>query len=111
MESLAKHQFILSSPRKMRLVANEIRGYDVLEVVDILAHTSKKAAGIILKVVKSAMANAKVINAEIKEQDLYLKKIYVDEGSRMKRFKPSARGRASRRLRRTSNLTVVLSDE
>ena len=111
MEAKATSNQIRMSARKMRLAANEIRGYEFPEAVDILKNLRKKAATVILKAVLSAGANAKVINPDVEESSLYVKKIYVDEGSTWKRFMPRARGRADRILRRTSKLTVVLSDE
>ncbi|RME93830.1 MAG: 50S ribosomal protein L22 [Candidatus Hydrogenedentota bacterium] len=111
MEAKATANYIRMSARKMRLVVNEVRGYEFPEAVDILKNMPKKAARITLKAIKSAAANAKVMNPDIAEEDLYVKKIYVDEGPTWKRYRPRARGRADRILRRTSKLTVVLSDE
>ena len=111
MESTAKGNFVRMSARKVRLVADEIRGYEMIEAIDILKHMKKKASEIILKILYSAGANAKILNPDIDEKELYVKKIYVDEGITMKRFRPRARGRGSRILKRTSKVTVVLSDE
>ncbi len=111
MESIAKTKYIRISPRKMRLVANELRGYDFLEAIDILKNMKKKAAAVIKKVLLSAGANAKILNPDVLEKDLYIRKINIDKGVTWKRFKARARGRGSRILRRTSNLVVVLSDE
>ncbi|MDH4200457.1 MAG: 50S ribosomal protein L22 [Spirochaetia bacterium] len=111
MEAKASANFIRMSPRKVRLVANEVRGYEFPEAVDLLKNIPKKASGIILKTVMSAAANAKVLSTELEEGALYVKKIYVDAGPAWKRVMPKARGRADRIIRRTSRLTVVLSDE
>lgn len=111
MEAKAVADGIRMSPRKVRLVANEVRGYDFIEAADILNNMPKKAARAILTLVKSAMANAKVLNPDVQESDLYIKKIYVDAGPTLKRFMPRARGRADRILKRTSVITLVLSDE
>ncbi len=111
MESTAKANLVRMSARKMRLVANEIRGYEMLEAVDLLKYMKKKASDIILKVLYSAGANAKVLNPSLSEKALYIKKIYIDEGVTIKRFRPRAKGRGSRILKRTSKVTVVLSDE
>ncbi len=111
MEVKASANFIPMSPRKVRLVADEVRGYEFPEAVDVLKGIPRKAARILLKNLLSAGANAKVINPDVHEGDLYIKKIYVDAGPTMKRFRPRARGRADRILRRTSKITVVLSDE
>lgn len=111
MEAKASCNFIRMSPRKMRLVANEVRGFEFPEAVDILKNIPKKASGIILKAVMSAAANAKVLSTDLEESQLYVKKIYVDAGPVAKRVMPKARGRADRIVKRTSRLTVVLSDE
>jgi large subunit ribosomal protein L22 len=111
MESKASVDQVRMSARKMRLVANEVRGYEYPEAVDILKHIPRKAARIILKALNSAAANARVLNPSVDERSLYIKKIYVDGGPSMKRFMPRARGRADRILKRTSRLTIVLSDE
>ncbi|MCB1145414.1 MAG: 50S ribosomal protein L22 [Leptospiraceae bacterium] len=99
------------SARKMRLVANEVRGYEFPEAADILRNMKKKSAGIILIALRSAMANAKNLNPDAAEEDFFVKKIYVDEGTMWKRFMPRARGSANRIRRKTSSLTIVLSDE
>lgn len=111
MEAKASSKHLRISPRKMRLVANEVRGYEFNEAVDILKNTNKKSSIPILKALKSAAANAKVLNPDISEEDLYIKKVFIDKGPVWKRFRPRARGRADRILRRTSHLTIVLSDE
>ena len=111
MEAKATSNHLRISPQKIRLVADEIRGYEFPEAVDILRNLPQKGAGMILKAVMSAAANAKVLSSDIEESQLYVKKIYVDAGPVMKRFMPRARGRADRILKRTSKLTVVLSDE
>ena len=111
MESKATTNHVRMSPRKMRLVADEVRGFEFIEAVDVLKNIPRKASEIILKTVLSAAANAKVISSDISEDKLYIKKIYVDAGPVWKRFVPRARGRGDRILRRTSKLTVVLSDE
>ncbi|MDH5720358.1 MAG: 50S ribosomal protein L22 [Spirochaetia bacterium] len=111
MEVKASYNDLRVSPQKVRLVVNEIRGYEFAEAVDLLKNIHKKSAKAVLKTIKSAAANAKVFNPDIKESDLYVKKIFVDAGTVWKRFMPRARGKADRILRRTSKLTVVLSDE
>jgi large subunit ribosomal protein L22 len=110
MEAKAVAKHIRISARKARLVANEVRGYDLLEAVDILKFTRKRAADIILNVVNSAAANAISADNKIDESSLYIKKIYVEDGPIMKRFRPRARGRAARIRKRLSHITVVLSN-
>ena len=79
--------------------------------ISMLKNMNKKAARIIGKAVKSAGANAKVLNPDLDEAKLFIKKIFVDEGPTLKRLNPRARGRADRILKRTSKLTVIVSDE
>lgn len=110
-ESKAVSKFNRISASKARLVANEIRGYSYPEAVDTLKAISKKASGLILKVLHSAGANAKYKNPDVLESDLYIKVICVDEGATFKRFRARARGRASKIKKRTSHIMVVLSDE
>jgi large subunit ribosomal protein L22 len=110
MEAKSVAKYVRISARKARLVADEIRGYDYLEAKDILKLTNKRAADLILNVVQSAAANAIVLDSTIDESDLYVKKIYVDEGPSLKRFRARARGRASRVKKKQSHITVVLSN-
>lgn len=110
MEAKAVAKYVHISARKARLVANEIRGYDYLEAKDILHFTNKRAAGIISKLLDSAAANALTADPNIDETDLYIKKIYVDDGPMMKRYRARARGRAARIRKRLSHITVVLSN-
>lgn len=110
MEAKAVAKYVRVSARKARLVANEVRGYDYPEAVDILKFTQKRVADEILNVVNSAAANAVVADAKIDLTKVYIKKIYVEDGPIMKRFKARARGRASRIRKRLSHITVVLSN-
>ncbi|MBE7411953.1 MAG: 50S ribosomal protein L22 [Leptospiraceae bacterium] len=110
MEAKAVARFVRISARKARLVADEVRGFDYLEAVDILKFTNKKAADLVLNVMNSAKANAIHADKKLNEASLYVKKIYVDEGPIMKRFRARARGRAARIRKKLSHITVVLSD-
>jgi large subunit ribosomal protein L22 len=110
MEAKAVAKYIRISARKARLVANEIRGYDYLEAVDILKFTNKRASDLLLKVLNSAAANAVVADSKVDESSLFIKKIYIEDGPIMKRFKARARGRASRIRKKLSHITVVLSN-
>ena len=110
MEAKAVAKYVRVSARKARLVANEVRGYDYTEAVDILKFTQKRVADEILNVVNSAAANAVAADAKIDLTKVYIKKIYVEDGPIMKRFKARARGRASRIRKRLSHITVVLSN-
>ncbi|HPS57146.1 MAG TPA: 50S ribosomal protein L22 [Spirochaetota bacterium] len=107
--AISKHNRVSAS--KVRLVVNEIRGFSLPEAADILKNLPQKGARIVLKALYSAGANAKYKNPDIIEDALYIKKIAVDEGPTLKRFQARARGRAGRIRKRTSILTIVLSDE
>ena len=109
MEAKAIEKFIRISPRKLRYVADVVRNKSVEEAVDILTFTPKKAASILKKAVESAAANA-TENHEMEEDGLFIARIMVNEGPILKRFRPRARGRATRIRKRTSHLTVVVSD-
>ena len=111
METRALSRYNRISARKVRLVANEIRGFSFPEAIDILKAIPRKASKLIMKTLYSAAANAKYLNPDIRENSLYIKKIVVDEGPTMKRFRPRARGRASRIRKRTSTIEIILSDE
>ena len=102
-------RYIRIAPRKARLVANLVRGKDVEQALAILQVTNKKAAPIIAKIIKSAVANA-IERGGIDIDNLYVKRIYVDEGPRLKRFQPSYGGRVNPRLKRFSHITVILDE-
>jgi len=110
MESIAVAKHVRISARKARLVADEIRGYDYKEALDLLRFTNKGASPILMKLLNSAADNALQKNENLDLSSLYIKKIYVDDGPIMKRFRPRARGRASRIRKRLSHITVVVSD-
>jgi large subunit ribosomal protein L22 len=100
------------SPRKMRVVANMVRGENVQTALNMLRFMPKKAAGIIVKAVESATANADdKSGGEVDLDALRIKTIFVDGGPVIKRWMPRAMGRANRINHRTSHLTVVLSDD
>ena len=109
MEAKAVAKYIRISPRKVRQVVDLIRGKDVSEAIGILKNTPKKAAGLVEKVVNSAVANAEN-NQEMFFEDLYIAKAYADEGPTMKRFRPRAMGQASPIRKRTSHITIIVSD-
>ena len=103
---------IQMSPRKMRVVADLVRGERVEEALDNLRFMPKKAAVIIRKAVESATANAEVkSDGEVDVDKLSIQTITVDGGTTLKRWMPRAQGRANRINKRTSHLTVVVSDE
>jgi len=109
LEAKAVEKFIRISPRKSRYVADAIRAKRVDDAVDLLTFTTKKAALIIRKAVQSAAANA-TENHKMNEDDLVVEKIFINEGPILKRFRPRARGRATKIRKRTSHLTVIVSD-
>jgi len=109
LEAKAVEKFIRISPRKLRYVADAIRAKKVDDAVDLLTFTTKKAALIIRKAVQSAAANA-TENHKMNEDDLVVEKIFINEGPILKRFRPRARGRATKIRKRTSHLTVIVSD-
>jgi len=109
METLAQHRQARSSAQKVRLIANLIRGKKVPQALNILTYTNKKAASLVKKVLESAVANAEH-NDGADIDKLRIKKIFVNEGSTMKRMMPRAKGRADRILKRTSHITVIVSD-
>ncbi|HRP68034.1 MAG TPA: 50S ribosomal protein L22 [Turneriella sp.] len=111
MEAKSSVDQVRMSARKMRLVANEVRGEGYATAAGILKAMPLKGARIILKALNSAAANARVLNPNVDENALYVRKIFVDGGPLMKRFMPRARGRADRIQKKTSKLTIVLSDE
>ncbi len=110
MESKAVARFIRISPQKARLVADVVRGQDVEKAINTLRFMPKKGARIIRKVIESAVANASQ-NETIDVDTLYVKKINVDGGPMLKRMRPRAMGRATKILKRTSHITVVLEEQ
>lgn len=97
------------SPRKVRLVADMVRGRDVEEAMRVLEFTPRRAASVISKVIASAAANAKQTGKNVAA--LKVDTIRVDEGFTLKRFMPRAFGRASRINKRTSHIQVTLAEK
>ncbi len=110
MEVKAKLKFVRVTPRKAQLVADLIRGRGSEEALNILAFTKKAAAKIIVKLLKSAIANA-TQKKNIDIDRLYIKMITVDQGPTMKRFQPRALGRATTIRKRTSHINIVLDEK
>jgi large subunit ribosomal protein L22 len=110
MEVKARLKFVRVSPRKAQLVADLVRGKGSEEAVNILTFTKKSAAKIIIKLLKSAIANA-TQKKNIDVDRLFIKKITVDQGPTMKRFQPRALGRATTIRKRTSHITIVLDEK
>ncbi|PPI87866.1 50S ribosomal protein L22 [Candidatus Pantoea edessiphila] len=109
MESIARYRRARSSAQKVRLVVNLIRGKKVSEALNILSYNHKKAASLVKKVLESAIANAEH-NDGSDIDELKIKKISVDEGPTMKRMMLRAKGRSDRIAKRTSHITVVVSN-
>ncbi len=109
METRAIARYIRISPRKARLVARNIQGKPVEDALNILKFTPKKAAGLISKVLHSALANAEQ-NTSLDIDSLFVKHVRIDEGPTWKRIKPRAMGRANRILKRTSHITVIVDE-
>ena len=110
MEVKATAKYIRVSPRKVRLVVDAVRGKPVNEALATLQFLPNNAAKEVFKVVKSAAANAEN-NYQIAPDELYVAKIYADEGPTLKRFKPRSRGRVSPILKRSSHITVVVDQK
>ena len=106
----AQAKYVRSSPRKARLVVDHIRGKSVDEARAILAHTPRAAAVPVLKVLESAIANAEH-NHELLPEELRIHQVMVDEGPTIKRFRPRALGRATKIRKRTSHITINLTNK
>jgi large subunit ribosomal protein L22 len=109
MESRACAKYIRISPRKVRQVVDLIRGKSLNEALSILRFVPKGSAVPVEKVIKSAAANAEN-NYNLNRDDLYVYRVYVDEGPTMKRIMPRARGSADRIRKRMSHITIVLAE-
>jgi large subunit ribosomal protein L22 len=109
METKAVAKYIRISPQKARLVADVVRGQDVETAITTLRFMPKKAARILRKVLESAVANAEQTDT-IDVDTLYVKEIQINGGPMLKRFRPRAMGRATRILKRTSHITVVVDE-
>ncbi len=110
MESTAKTRFVRISAQKARLVADMIRGRKVGDALNVLDYTPKKAARIIAKTLRSAVANAED-QQNVDVDDLYVKRAFVDEGPTQRRILPRAHGRATRILKRSSHITVIVDEK
>ncbi|NOR34064.1 MAG: 50S ribosomal protein L22 [Bacteroidales bacterium] len=99
-----------TSPRKMRLVADQVRGEDVNRALDILKFSQKEASNRLEKLILSAISNWQTKNEGVRIEDssLFVKEIYVDSGRVLKRLRPAPQGRAHRIRKRSNHITVVL---
>lgn len=108
-EANATLKYARISARKVKIVADLIRGKDVDEALAIVKFTPKASSEIIEKLLKSAIANAEN-NHEMKAENLYVAEIYANQGPTLKRIRPAAKGSAVRIRKRTSHITIVLKE-
>ena len=113
MEAKAVGRYLPSSPRKMRIVVNMIKGKSVDEALNILHFTPKKAARLAEKVLRSAVANFmnKETERKVELSDLYVKAAYVDQGPMLKRILPAPFGRAYIVRKRSNHLTIIVAEK
>jgi large subunit ribosomal protein L22 len=109
MEARVVHRHMHISPRKVRLVADLVRGKGVGDAIGMLQHVRKKAAPLLAKALRSAVANAETTQ-RVDVDRLYVKVITVDGGPTAKRFLPRAHGRATGLRKRTAHVTVVVDE-
>jgi len=109
-EVQARAKFVREVPRKAQLVADLIRGKRVQDAMTTLAYCPKVGSRVITKVLKSAVANADQVG-NINVDNLFVKRILVDQGPTMRRFTPRAMGRATRIRKRSSHIVVVLEEK
>lgn len=110
METRSIYRFARISPFKAREVTREIQGLPVQQALDLLAFTPKKAAGLVAKTLKSAVANAEN-NHQARAEVLVIREAVVGEGPTLQRFQPKARGSAGPIRKRTSHIRIVVTDE
>ncbi len=110
MQVKATAKYVRMSPRKVRLVIDAVRGKPVDEALATLKFLPNAAARAVAKVVESAVANAEN-NYQLAPDELYIERIYADEGPTLKRFRPRSRGRVSPILKRSSHITVVVGEK
>jgi large subunit ribosomal protein L22 len=110
MATTAVYRYAKMSAQKLRLIADQVRGLPVDRAMNVLKFSTKKGAGIMQKVLESAIANAEHNDgADIDELKVAI--VHVDEGPSMKRFRARARGRADRITKRTSHVTVTVDEK
>ena len=109
MQVQAKLRGARLSAQKARLVADQVRGRQVEEALNLLTYSSKKGADVIRKLLDSAIANAEH-NEGADVDELKISEIYVDEGMTMKRIMPRAKGRADRILKRSCHISITVAD-
>ncbi len=110
MEARANAKYIRISPRKVKIVCDLIRGKDAGTAMGLLMATPKAASEVMIKLLKSAVANAEN-NFEMDPEKLYVSEAYANPGPILKRFRPRAQGRAYRINKRTSHITIVVKEK
>jgi large subunit ribosomal protein L22 len=112
-EYVARLRNVPTSPRKMRLVADMVRGMEVNQALDVLKFSTKEASRRVEKLLLSAIANWKEKNEDVRLEDanLYIKEIYVDSGRILKRLRPAPQGRAHRIRKRSNHLTIKVDSK
>ena len=109
-EARATLKFARISARKVKIVADLVRGKDVDEAISIMKFTPKASSEVLEKLLKSAIANAEN-NHEMKHENLYVAEIFANQGPTLKRIRPAAKGSAVRIRKRTSHITIVLKEK
>ena len=110
MPAIASLNYLRIAPRKVRMVADLIRGKSIVQARDILNFTTKKASRPILKLLNSAIANAKN-NLKMEETLLFISKLEVNEGPKLKRSRPRARGQGYAIQKKTSHINLILDEK
>lgn len=110
MEVKAVAKYIRISPQKVRKITGAVKGKPVETALNTLRFMPQKSAGLVGKVLRSAVANADQ-NENMDVDNLIVRNIFVDQGPTLKRFRARARGRGSRILKRTSHITVIVAEE
>ncbi len=108
MEVTARHRYLQTSPQKVRLVVDQIRGKGVQDAANILDLSKKAVARPLRKLLRSAIANAENRDDQLDVDQLFVKEIFVDGGPTLKRIRPQPMGRAFRILKRQSHVTIKL---
>ena len=112
MEAIAKLKYLRITPRKVRVVADLIRGKKVDHALAQLAYVEKRAAEPLAKLLRSAVANAdQAAKGQLDADALFVKSLMVDQGPSLRRFMPRAMGRAFKVLKKTSHIVLTVSDE
>lgn len=109
MDIRARLSFVRIAPRKVRLVARELRGLSAAQAISVLEYLPQRSSGHLLKLLRSAIANAKH-NYDLTSEKLYVREVRVDGGAKLKRFMPRSRGSAFRIEKKTSHIDLILAE-